>query len=140
VSAAVYRHLARARAIFPAAPTRARVDDPVPVDLADRALAALAVARLEALPNSGTPAAALHEGLVVADVAGIDDDYRVAAIAGRYGRAKVRATLALDNHQPTTGADGRLAWDDAAVQAVLVAVGLVPPVTIRAPRQETRRG
>lgn len=139
MSAAVYRHLARARAIFPAAPTRARVDDPVPVDLADRALAALAVARIEALPDSGTPAAALHEGLVVADIAGIDDDYRVAAFAGRYGWAKVRAVLALDNHQPTTGADGRLEWDDAAVQAVIVAVGLVPPVTILAP-QAVRRG
>lgn len=139
MSAAVYRHLARARALFPPTPANVPVDDSVPVDLADRTLAALAVARLEALPDSGTPAGALHEGLVVADVAGIDDDYRVAAIAGRYGRAKVRAVLALDNHQPTTGADGRLAWDDAAVQAVIVAVGLVPPVTILTPKA-VRRG
>ena len=129
MSGRIYREAARVAARFADAP---------PPDFADRVIARLrddadvdlrareCVARIWAAKDRGTRADLYAVGCHVADYLQISDDYAHRDFASRFGAALGRARVASLGFRPVADDGGRPEWRDVDVQAVAIAVQLLP--------------
>ncbi len=128
MSASIYRQAGRVRAMWAGVPAdfadlvTARLRDDSAVDV--RAMEC--IARIEAAKDRGSRADLYAVGCAVSDYLGISDDYQHREFASRFGAALGRARTASVGFRPVTDDGDRPAWRDVDVQAVAIAVQLLP--------------